>query len=265
VKDITALRQEFQMLEVRKQEALSQADTGRAFEIAPQLNRNLDACRKLLYEERDPNLAKAQDLLAEAETLLGQLRGWQPDPPKEQFEQMQGEIEIELLLELQKHQPGSDHGGQLQAIVKMAEKALEEKDAPVWADANRRLADLRGRILAILEEEERKKRIQAGDRPQREEPPDPRVIKLKLGMDLTHLRKEAKRRERLADLVDDFAACEQALKDIDSDANEAMLLLSDYYENKHQPLQAKVVGLGKTSGALPKGLVEALQNNPMDS
>jgi molecular chaperone DnaK (HSP70) len=258
VKGIDELRRLYQALEARKQEALAQADAGRAFEVAPQVNRVLATCRRLLYEERDPNLAKAQELLAEAETLLRQLRGWQPEPPKEQFEQMRREIERELLPELQRRQPGSEYASQLPAIIQLAERALQEKSDAGWVDANKRLAALREHILTILAEEERKRKIQDGGQPPREEPPDPRVIKLKLGMDLSQLRAEAERRGRLAELAADFDACDQELKAIDPSSSDAMLLLANYYENKHQPLQARVMGMGKGRDTLPEGLVQIL-------
>lgn len=262
VKSVDELRQLYQAIEARKQEALAQADAGRAFEIAPQVNRVLATCRRLLYEERDPNLAKAQELLAEVETLLRQLRGWQPDPPREHFEQIRRELEIELLPELQRRRPGSEYISQLPAIVQLGERALQERSDSGWVDANRRLAGLRERILTILAEEERKRRIPPDGPDDPPKPPDPRAIKIQLGTDLSKLRKEAERRGRLDELAADFTAYEQELKAIDPGSSDAMLLLSNYYENKHQPLQAKVMGMGKGKETLPGGLVQMLSTRP---
>lgn len=264
VKSLGDLQDEYFRLKGQADEALAQADRGQAFKIAPRLKAALEASQKLLYKERDPNLARAQELLAEVETLIRQLGGWQPDPPAEQFEGMKQEIERELLPDLYAKNPAANNGyyeGQLKAVSQMAEKALADKDENRWTDANRKLDELRNRILAAIEQEDRRRQRQtAGGSDQKEEPPDPRMIKLKLGMDLTHLREEAKRRNLLPELEADFAACEKTLKTIDPGGADALPRLFEYYENQHQPLQAKVTGRGPVKTTLPDGLVQALSS-----
>lgn len=71
---------------------------------------------------------------------------------------------------------------------------------------------------------------------------DPRTIKLRLGLDLTQLRDEVRRRGRSSEFETDFSACDLELKSIKPDDPDAMARLLEYYENRHQPLQARVVG-----------------------
>lgn len=265
VKDIAELQETYFTLKQQADEAIAQADRGQAFKIAPRLKAALAASQKLLYKERDPNLAKAQELLAEVETLIRQLGGWQPDPPAEQFEQIKQEIESELLPDLYAIKPEAKergYEGQLKAIAQQGQKALADKNEAVWAETNQRLNELRDRIISALEQERHRRQRQTagGGEGAKEEPPDPRIIKAKLGMDLTHLREEVRRRGRLAELEADFNACDQALKQIDPTSTKAMAQLLDYYENLHQPLQAKVAGHGLKKSKLPEGLVEVLSN-----
>jgi actin-like ATPase involved in cell morphogenesis len=245
IRGLAELQAEYLKLNQKAAEALVQADRGQAFAVASRLNAALAASRRLLYDERDPNLAKAQELLAEVETLTRHLESWQPDPPPEQFERTRLEIKDELLPDLYTVKPAADDGsyeGQVKAIAQMGERALRDKDETAWADANRRLDDLRERIISTIDQEERRRRRRAAGGEGREEPPDPRAIKLKLGLDLTQLREEARRRGRLAELEADFESCEQTLKGIDPKASSAMAQLVEYYQNQHQPLYAKVVG-----------------------
>lgn len=267
ISDIGPLQDEYFKLKQKTDEALAQADKGQAFRIAPRLKAALEESREILYKDRAPNLAKAQDLLAEVETLIRQLGGWQPQPSPAQFEQLKQEIENEVLPSLVNLNPAVNDLGymeQLKAIGKMADKALKEKNEHQWTDANHRLEDLHNRLMEAMEKARAKKQEKtasggaSGDDESQKQ--DPRTIKLKLGLDLTHLREEARRRERYDELEDDFEACDKELKKIDVESPNALAFLYDYYQNKHQPLMARVLErkAGKTS--LPKGFIEALKD-----
>jgi molecular chaperone DnaK (HSP70) len=240
VKSIEDLREQYLELSRQAKESLDQADRGQAFSLAPQLKRALAASQKLLYEDRDPTLAKAQGLLAEVETLIQQLSSiWRPDPHPERFEGTKKEIEEELLPELYTLKPAASDGtyeGRLKAIINQGKKALDDKQEAMWAEANRQLDDLHDLIVSVIEEEERRRK--EGSNP--EKPPDPKAIKLKLGTELTWLEEEAKRNKRLSDIETDLASCEQTLKGIDPEASDAMNYLYDYYYNLHKPLYKKV-------------------------
>jgi molecular chaperone DnaK (HSP70) len=235
IRGLADLREEYQKSDRQVTEALAQSDRGQAFALTPRLKAALAASQRLLYEERDPNLAKAQELLAEVETLIRQLGGWQPDPPPDEFERARQEIESRFLPALYARKPSADDGtyeGQLKAIVRMGERALADKDEVDWADANRRVNDLHDRIVSEW------RRAVAPP----EEPPVPRVVKMKLGLHLTQLRGEVRRKDRLPEFEEELQKCERALKKIDAGAPDAMIWLAGYYENLHQPLQARIVG-----------------------
>ncbi|MGD2086290.1 MAG: Hsp70 family protein [Candidatus Aminicenantes bacterium] len=264
-KDITQLQDEYFKIRQKAEEALAQADRSQAFRIAPRLKKALEESQKILYKERDPNLARAQQLLAEVETLIRKLSGWKPDPPPDQLEQIKREIEEDLLPQLMTLKSNIEEGNyqeQLKAIGRMGDKALAEKNDILWADAYHRLEELRNRIVSSIEHEERKHQRQtSGIGKQKEEPPNPQAIKLKLGLDLTQLREKVRRRERLSEFETDFSACEQALKGIKPDEADAMARLLEYYENWHQPLQARVIGSKIGKSTLPGGLIEALEKH----
>ncbi len=264
VKGINELQEDYFKLNRQANESLAQADRGQAFGIAPRLKDALAACKKLLYEERDPNLAKAQELLAEVETLIRQLGSWQPNPSLDQFEQVKQEIESELLPDLYAMKPAAkgSYDGQFKAVVQMCEKAATDKNEMSWADTNRRLDDLRDRIISELNQEERRHQRQTGRTDKsKEEPPDPRSIKLKLGLDITQLREEARQRGRLLEFEADFVACEQVLKSIDAGASDALGRLIEYYENLHQPLQARVISRKAGNTSLPEKFVRVLSDH----
>jgi hypothetical protein len=123
----------------------------------------------------------------------------------------------------------------LKTIVQLAEKALITHRERRWIEANQQLIILRDRIVETLAQETQRRRPS----PPRERP-DPRVIKLQLGIHLTQLRENARQQDQLAAFEKDFQACDQALKAIDAGASDAMTLLRDYYQHRHAPLEAKV-------------------------
>jgi len=254
VKSLGELQEEFLVLDRRSSEALAQADRGQAFKIAPPLKAALKRARQLLYEERDPEPAKAQELLAEIEGHLRQLSTWRPDPPVEQFEATRRELAEELLPQLGTGNRGKvEHEARFKAIVEMAEEALEAKNEAGWGDANRRLDDLRERILSTLEERHRRASGDGGAK----QPPEPRALKLKLGMHLTRLREESRRKGLFDELAGAFDLCAKNLQEIDASSANAMVPLAEYYENHHQPLEAKVSG-SRTSRSKKLGWVQAL-------
>jgi molecular chaperone DnaK (HSP70) len=252
VKRKEELRQSYQAMQQRVGEALGQADHGQAFRVGPSIEAKLEQCRKVLYDDRDPTLAKAQELLAEVETLLGKLRSWRPDPPQSQFEEMRMEIESKLLPELYAaslaEKEGS-WGGQVKAIVQMAERALQEKRDAEWSEAYKQMERLRNRVAQALE-----RASQAAENEIRKPPPppDPSTLKLQLLMDLSNLQQQAERRGRLAKLNADFQGCRQALDRIDTKQPDAMAHLVGYYQGQHEPLKAKVMG-GSEMTRLPEG------------
>ena len=255
VKSLDALQNDYLVLKGRAEEALAQADRGQAFGIAPRLHTVLETSRKMLYEERGPELAKVQQLLAEAEALIRQLAGWKPEPPAERFGQIRRAIEEELLPDWAALRPADESGyqAQLNAIVQKGERALQDKNPAAWAEANRQIRELRERLANMLEQEERRRQRRSASH---EEPPDPRVIKLKLGLHLTQLREEARRHERLKEMESEFNTCDQTLKNIDAGKPDAMSRLGVYYESQHQPLEAKVSGPMKSRE--DRGLVQVL-------
>jgi phytoene dehydrogenase-like protein len=135
----------------------------------------------------------------------------------------------------------------------MGKKALADKDENAWADANRRLGEVRDRITAAQERAERRRRPQT-----QEPPPDPRTIKLKLGLHLTQLREEARRRGRLVELETDFQTCDATLRSIDPAAADALDRLLDYFHNLYQPLESKVLGSKAKAGDQQSGWVRVL-------
>ncbi len=265
VKDIHRLRADYTGLEQRVKEALLQADTGQAFSIAPRLKAALEECGRILNDERSPNLAKAQELIAEAETLIRKLSGWRPNPSEDQFEMAAGEIREELLPRLKALKPAIEEKSyleQLKAVQRIGKQALLEKSETLWSDANSRLEELRERLNSAIEQEERKKQqIAAGSGTSEEKPPDPRAIKLQLGFQLTRFRDEARDKGRLKELDADISACQKALSGIDVTAPDAMVKLVDYYENQHQPLEARVTASKTGKSSLPSGFVQALEKN----
>jgi molecular chaperone DnaK (HSP70) len=265
VKEIHRLKADYTSLQQRAKEALVQADTGQAFSIAPRLKATLEESRKILYDERSPNLAKSQELLAEAETLIRKLSGWHPNPPEEHFEIAAAQIREELLPRLNALSSTSEEKGyqeQLKAIQRIGKQALLEKNETLWSDANHRLEELKDRVIAAVEREERKKQqTAAGSGKSAEEKPDPRAIKLQLNFQLTHFRDEARKKGRLPELDADISACQKALRDIDATTSDAMVKLADYYENRHQPLEARVTSSKINKSSLPGGYVQTLENS----
>lgn len=245
VKGLAELRADHERLQRQADEALAQADRGVAFAVAGRLRDALAASRKLLYEERSPSLARAQDLLAEVATLIQQLAGWRADPPPERFAQVQRELTEELLPDLYALRPAAaeeKHEARLKAIVQKGERALADKHEATWRDANRQLDELRDGVLAAIgQERQRRGERQAGGGGQ-EQQPNPHAIKLKLGFDLTELREEVRRRGRLDELAPEIDACERTLKAIDPKAGDAMPRLAAYYQDLYQPLYAKAIG-----------------------
>ena len=163
--------------------------------------------QRLLHTERDTNLAKAQELLAEIETLIRQLDEWLPDPPPERFESMRQEIVNELLPDLygiKLEAYDRDYEEQLRVIAQMGEIAMQNRDALAWADANRRLDHLHDRIISALKQEQRQRRQTITFREGRaQEPSDPRDIKLALESVLAFLRGVARQEGRLPELEAD--------------------------------------------------------------
>ena len=265
VKSKEELRQSYEAIAQRVAEALAQADRGQAFQVGPSIEAALKTCRRILYEDRDPTLAKAQELMAEVETLLGKLRSWRPDPPQSQFEDIRMEIEDELLPQLYAVKPAEKEGvwgGQLKAIVQMAEKALQEKRDPEWSEAYRQLERLRNRAAGALERAHQTTG-DAGRKPS--PPPDPSMVQFQLLNELSSLRQQADRRGRLVKLDAEFRACHQALEQIDAKQPDAMANLMEYYKGKHELLKAKVMGgfIDRTNEKAPPegGKVETEKSN----
>jgi len=256
VKDIATLQEDYVKTKIKSVEALAQADRGEAFSIAPHLKETLKEIHQLLYKEREPNLAKAQELLDSTKTMIQQLSGWKPEPPVEQFEQLKIQISRNLseLVTLKPELKNGTYDKQYEAIIEQADEALSRKDQASWSYANRQLKDLRQRIVSIIEQE----KAPPTEMQQNKKPPDARSIKLSLGMELTRLRKEADRKARLQELEQDFSTCESVLKGIDVKTHDVMNQLLDYYENYHQPLIAKVTQWGGKS-IIAEGLVQILK------
>lgn len=242
VNNIDDLKEKLENLEKTTEEALSQADRSKAFKIAPRLRNALNKCRRILYEDRDPNLARAQEFISETEMLIKALAGWEPDPPSELFDNQLHEIKNKLLPDLYNSNPNarkSGFEGRLNSIAVDGRNALATQNEIEWADTNRRLNELHREILSLID--------------QPEQPPDSRVIKLKLGMDLMNMQEEV-RKKKLVNLESEVSTCEKKLKDIDPSKSDAMEKLYHYYENLHKPLHAKINQCASIKSTVPKEL-----------
>jgi actin-like ATPase involved in cell morphogenesis len=248
-------------LERQANEALAQADPGQAFRIRSKLRAALGACRKVLFEESQPTLGKAHELLSEIEALLRQLGSeWRPDPSPQAFEKAQREITEVLLPELLARKPSAkDDGyeGRLKTIAQQGKRALGERDGPAWSRANQRLRELRDEIEAAAQQTVETRGGRAAP------PPDPSALKLQLGIALTQLRETARERDRMAALQSEFDACERTLRAIDAKAPEAMAHLLDYRFNAYEPLRIKVTAAAPppTDGPGPDGLTRVVKGS----
>ena len=246
VKSLGQLQDEHLALSRQASEALAQADAGQAFAIAPRLNAALAACQKELFE-RSPNLARAQELLGEVETLVAQLGTWNPDPPQEKYDALRREVE-QRLPALQNVDAGAEGRlqGNLKAVTNMADTALANKDDAAWRDAYVRLQELKRDVG----------QAQAAATPGGgEQDNDPRSIKMKLSMMLTDLKKEARETKKDREYEAEFTRCSTTLKDIDPGHSDAMQKLGYFYEHEYQPLEARVTGISTPPTDPKAGLV----------
>jgi molecular chaperone DnaK (HSP70) len=246
IQPLNVLKGRYRELERHAEDVVRQLPRGEAMQVGAQLRDALDAAEKELFQERSPDAAKAQELLAGIETTLEDVGHWNPIPPPEQFEQVAEEIEYELLPALRQNRPNADIKGdeaRLQVLRQMGKTALENHNEADWSEANRKLGNLYDRLVAEVEESERRARPPKEDR---EEPPQPQVIKFQLGMQLTDMGEKARQmaqkgrnKDQIAALEAEIEACEQALQAIDANAPNALVLLMQYYQGQHKPLESK--------------------------
>lgn len=248
VRNIEQLRNDLHELEQVALNALENAEIGRAATISPRLRKNLETCRRLLYEDPDPTLAKVQVLLDEVDAMIDQLTTWRPEPPAEEFDQLATQVSGRLrdLSASAPDAPIDDYEAQLDAIRMLAGRALDNEDTNGWIDAYNKLERLRDRVRAEIEST-RKASAQRPDGVPSDpnQPPSPVALKNDLILAMMNLKNMAREQGRHEELIEQFATCDRELAAVTpqgDDDTESLIQLVGIIENHVRPLEALLFG-----------------------
>lgn len=231
-KTIKELRRAFEILQEKAEEALAMAGRGVAFAKAARLRQRMNYCAEMLKSAESGGPAEPgaiQDCLNEIETLIREIKPWQPKPARAAFEEKVHEAQ-DLLAEAIKQKPRVEREGydkQIEAIQAEAEKAYREQNSAVWKDAYDKLADLCQRLESLT-----------GGGGGGEQ--SPAQLIMTLAQQLEQLERWARANGVYERHRRDFDELLEALKRIDPNSPRAMAEIQDWYFVKFQGLKQRL-------------------------
>lgn len=231
-KTIKELRRAFEILQEKAEEALAMAGRGVAFAKAARLRQRINHCAEMLMAAESGGPAESgaiQDCLDEIETLIREIKPWQPKPGRAAFEEKVHEAQ-DRLAEAIKQKPRVEREGydkQIEAIQAEAEKAFREQNSAAWKDAYDKLADLCQRLEGL-----------AGGGGGGEQ--SPAQLIMILAQQLEQLERWARANGVYERHRHDFEELLEALKRIDPDSPRAMAEIQDWYFVKFQGLKQRL-------------------------
>jgi hypothetical protein len=231
-KTIQELRRAFEFLQEKAEEALAMAGRGVAFAKAARLRQRMNYCAEMLKSAESGGPAEPgaiQDCLNEIETLIREIKPWQPKPARAAFEEKVHEAQ-ELLAEAIKKKPRVEREGydkQIEAIHAEAEKAYREQNSAAWKDAYDKLADLCQRLEGL---------VGGGGGGEQ----NPAQLIMILAQQLEQLERWARANKVYEQHQRKFEELLEALKRIDPNSPRAMAEIQDWYFVKFQGLKKEL-------------------------
>ncbi len=237
---IKELREEFELLEERAQDALNSAGIAAMFggANAKRLEERMAHCRQL-FKSPNPEPAEIQNCMSEIEVLIKGLSSWKPEPSREIFNKTAQQTD-KVLAELIQAKPEIDQDGYdqlIETIRKNAEKAYESQNSIAWKQECDKMADLHSKLNRM------KRDISGGggnggsDAPA----PDPKTLLFQLSLIWKNFEKEVQttNKDKYDKHKNDFADLGNELSSIKPDASDVMSRIQDWYK-KFNNLQAKI-------------------------